>query len=248
MGGSAFVTCTDGETVLKGYQVWEGGKIRAKFEESSEEELSRENQIYELLGEHPQILKCFGLEEVHTGIFSLRLELASLASVREYIETNPDNPPPLQTRSQMALDVATGIAYIHSRGVWHSDISCRNFFLFSDFRVKIGDFGGSLVQGQNFRASVCEEPEYELPCRGRDFQARPRIKRELFALGTGLYEIIAWARLFPGSSEDDVDKFLSDEKFPPLEGVLLGNVIHGCWNELYNSAEDVVRDISNLSL
>ncbi|KAK0612587.1 hypothetical protein B0T17DRAFT_410568 [Bombardia bombarda] len=137
MGGFAFVSCTDEKTVLKGHQVWEDGKIRASFEESCEEELSKEAHIYKLLGEHPQILKFFRLEEVHTG---------------------------------------------------------------------------------------------------RSFEARPRIKRELFALGSGLYEIVAWARLFPGSNEDDIQERLSDEVFPSLEDLPIRNVIHGCWNELYDNA------------
>jgi len=38
---------------------------------------------------------------------------------------------------------------------------------------------------------IVEEIRYELPLRGRAFGERPYVKRELFALGSAIYEIIA---------------------------------------------------------
>jgi hypothetical protein len=32
--------------------------------------------------------------------------------------------------------------------VWHSDISCRNLMLSDGYRIKIGDFGGSIITGR----------------------------------------------------------------------------------------------------
>ena len=92
----------------------------------------------------------------------------------------------------MALDTATGVAYLHSRGVQHCDMSCRNLFLFDGFRVKLGDFGASLLEGREFKPTFCEESQYELPLRGRQFNDRTPVKRELFALGSAIYEITTW--------------------------------------------------------
>ncbi|KAH6715846.1 hypothetical protein BKA61DRAFT_719918 [Leptodontidium sp. MPI-SDFR-AT-0119] len=118
-------------------------------------------------------------EEVHPGINSLRLEYA---------------PPGDGIRLRMAIDTALGLSHIHARKLQHCDISCRNLFLIDNYRVKIGDFGGSL------------EPAYELPFRGREFWGRPARGREIFALGSVIYEIMAWALPYEGLEDDEIEK------------------------------------------
>ena len=104
----------------------------------------------------------------------------------------------------MALDVAIGVSFIHSREVWHSDLGCRNLFLFEGYRVKLGDFGASMLEDR-FKELVYEGSRYELPCRGRAFEKRPRIKRELFALRSAVYEIMAWTRLYKGLEDEEIE-------------------------------------------
>lgn len=244
MGSSCFASVYDSLTVLKGYEIWVDGRRRSYYPRSCEEALHRELLIYERLGTHPQILRCFGLEQVHPRVHSLRLEVAPLGNVRQYIEDHVDEPLPEHYRLQMALDVAVDLSYAHSRKVQHSDLSCRNLFLFDEYRVKIGDFGGSFMEGYQFAESVCEEMRYELPCRGRDFKQGPVMKRELFALGSAIYEIMAWSRPLPDVEEEQVEKRYALEQFPSLgDGVLLGQVIWNCWNEVYGSADEVAGSL-----
>lgn len=96
----------------------------------------------------------------------------------------------------MALDIVTGLSYLYSKGVQHYDMSCRNLFLFNGYRIKLGDFGTSLLEGYEFKPTFCEEIRYELPLRGREFKDRPPIKREFFTLGLAIYEITMWKRPF----------------------------------------------------
>lgn len=158
MGATCFASSTDNGTVLKGYEVWEDGKQRASYLKDCEAALGREDLIYRHLGEHPQILKCLGLEEIHPGIHSLRLELAPLGNIRQFIEDHHTDPPPIHNRLQMTLDVASGIAYIHSHKVQHSDLTYCNFFLFEGFQVKIS-FSTSLIEGHNFKETTYEESQ-----------------------------------------------------------------------------------------
>jgi hypothetical protein len=85
------------------------------------ESLAKQALIYQHLGEHPQILRCLGLEEVHPGLHSLRLELAHFweRTPVPVIEKNAQLPE--HTRMQMALDVAVGLGPI-SRGIVHDAI------------------------------------------------------------------------------------------------------------------------------
>ena len=127
MGASCFASTADASTIFKGYEIWVDGKRQSYYARSCEDDLLREETIYKHIGDHPQILTCFGLEEIHPGIHSLRLELAPLGNVRQFMENHKNDVPSEVTRLQMVLDVAIGVSFIHSRGVRHLDLSCRNF-------------------------------------------------------------------------------------------------------------------------
>ncbi|KAL9115390.1 MAG: hypothetical protein Q9227_000711 [Pyrenula ochraceoflavens] len=240
MGGSCFASCTDNLTVLKSYEVWEDGQKRAWYPDPCEEALAREDFIYKYLGEHDQILRCFGLEEVHENVHALRLELAPFGNLRQFITEEADYQPSEYICLQMTVDVALGLSYLHSKKVQHSDLSCRNLFLFPEFKVKIGDLGGSLIEGHDFKETVYEEPSYELPSRGRALADQPVMKRELFALGSAIYEITAWKKPFDSLKWDEVKARYACEQFPSLSGNPAGRVIENCWNEVYESADEVI--------
>ena len=249
LGGSCFVTSTDKKTALKGYQVWEGGELRAMCEHDSEEVLRREALIYKHLGEHPHILRCYGLEEVHAGVNALRLEYAPLGDVRGFIKKSKAALLSMDIRLQMAVDAAKGLGHIHKMGVQHCDMTCRNLFLFDDYHLKIGDFGGSLIEGYHDSVPpITEESAYELPLRGRSFKERPARKRELFALGSAIYEIMVWAAPYEGLADKDIELKFAAEVFPGLEGVPAGHIIQMCWDEKYESSDEVVEALMALAV
>ncbi|ERS95382.1 TKL protein kinase [Sporothrix schenckii ATCC 58251] len=232
LGATCYVTKTDNKTVLKGYQC--------------EDDLVREATIYRHLGSHPQILECFGLEEQCPGVHSLRLELAPLGCVRQFIAEHADAPLPRQTRIGMALDVAQGVAYLHAQDVQYCDLSCRNVFLFDGYRVKLGDFGASLLAGYDFKPTFSEEAQYELPLRGRNFKDWPPTKRDLFALGSAIYEITMWKRPFQGLSDEEVESSHAGETFPSLEGNMAGPIIQRGWDEEFDRADEVAEALARL--
>lgn len=163
------------------------------------------------------------------GVFSLRLELASKGSLRHFIETNASDTVGILQRLAWAVDVVAGMAYIHSKGVFHCDFSCRNIVLTEENVVKICDFGSaSMDGGEPFGA---EEFRYELPLRGREWNARPYIKRELFALGSFLYEIVAWKKPFAGLTDEEVEQRFGREEFPDTNDLPCADIIRKCWKE-----------------
>ncbi|OAA57955.1 Protein kinase-like domain protein [Niveomyces insectorum RCEF 264] len=234
MGGSCFVSYVDDRTVYKSYEIWVDGKRQSYYPEKCEESIAREAQVYEQLGKHPQILHFYGVEEVGPGVHALRLERAPLGSVRGHIQSSPNTPPPERTRIRMSLDAALGLAHAHAKLVRHCDLSCRNLLLFDDFRVKIGDWAGSLIEGHEkfAQCATWEEMQYELPCRGRDFDDRPVLKREVFALGSAIYEMMAWRRPFQDVPDEEVEKRYAREEFPRLDGIAVAGIISKCWHEV----------------
>ncbi|KAK4235721.1 kinase-like domain-containing protein [Achaetomium macrosporum] len=239
MGGSCFVSYVDEYTVHKSYEIWVNGRRRSYYPESCEEDLAREYAIYKQLGKHDRILRCFGLDEIRPpGVHALRLELAPLGTVRDLIQQKlPGDPLPEQTRLQMCRDVTEGLAYIHSRCVWHSDVSCRNLMHFHGYRGR----------ESSFPVTVAEEAQYEPPYRGRGQHERPTIKRELFALGSCMYEIMAWMRPFQGLRDSEVTKRYERGEFPSLDGIpatVIAQAIWNCRHEVYESADEVPRSRS----
>ncbi|KAH9216779.1 kinase-like domain-containing protein [Leptodontidium sp. 2 PMI_412] len=226
LGGSSIVSAeSGGKTALKGHQVWVEGSAAP----------SREGVVYQHLGEHPHILKCYGLVEVHPSVHSLRLERAPYGNVRQFIRNTRCKPPSEQDRLTMALGVPGGLAHVHAKNVIHCDISCRNLFLFPSGCVKIDDFGSALLDGTSPANDIVEEIRYELPLRGRAFEERPHIKRELFALGSAIYETMSWKMPFEELDDDDV------EKMPQRR-----NVIRDCWNEKFETSKDVEKALMAL--
>lgn len=68
-------------------------------------------------------------------------------------------------------------------------------------------------------------------------------KRRLFALGSALYEIVAWKMPFAGLQDEEVERSYTEEKFPGVEGLVLGDIIRRCWDEQVDSATDVLKFI-----
>ncbi len=248
IGGSSIVSlASDEKTALKGYEVWDGDQRCAYREENGcEKLLVKEDGVYKLLGKHAHILECYGLIEVHPGVHSLRLELAPYGNVREFIRNNRTTPLSKDDRLRMALGASSGMAHAHTKNVMHCDISCRNLFLFPNWCVKVGDFGSAIVGGETSGANIVVEIRYELPLRGRAFDDRPFIKRELFALGSSIYEITAWEMPFEDLKTDDVEKKYAAEEFPDVSRQLAGEIIRDCWAEKFNTAGDVEEAMRKL--
>ena len=250
IGSSSLVSAaSDGKTVLKGYQVWIGGVLCGAKEHSDgcEESLAREEAVYQHIGEHRHILRCYGLVEVHPGIHALRLERALYGNIRQFIRDHKDKPPSKQDRLKMALGISRGVAYMHAKNVIHCDISCRNLFLFPNWCVKVGDFGSSILDGTLPIHDIVEEIRYELPLRGRDFMERPCDKRELFALGSAIYEVMAWKEPFEGLEDDDVEKKYAAEDFPDITSLFAGDVVHACWKVKFDTASEVEDALTALA-
>ena len=93
---------------------------------------------------------------------------------------------------------------------------------------------------------ACEEAQYELLCRGRDFHNRPVRKRELFALGSAIYEITAWKRPYQDKDNAEIAKLYERGEFPRVAGILVGDGILGCWMEKYETADNVVLPLQKV--
>ncbi|CAG8948113.1 unnamed protein product [Penicillium salamii] len=145
---------------------------------------------------------------------------------------------------QWALETAEGLAYIHSKGIIHADIGCHNIIVDKNEHAKFIDFAGSGIDGE--APKVCYEwcsfrPGDELG-----------VCSDIFAFGSMLFELetnhVPYAELEKtmemGRLITVVERLFSQRKFPPVEGLVFGSIISGCWSDKYASMDEVCRDIA----
>ncbi|KEY68160.1 hypothetical protein S7711_08348 [Stachybotrys chartarum IBT 7711] len=236
----------DFTTVLKSYQACQHLVNCQACKRTVETEILREAAVYKYIPPHPQILYCYGLEETRDpGVHGLRFEFTRFGDVRTFIRQTRESPPPMETRLRMSVDVAKGLSHLHSQGVQHCDLSCRNLYLFKEYRVKIGNLSGGMVAGNDeLKPVVREEAAFELPLRGRAFKDRPVRARELFALGSTLYEILFWEHPCDGYRDHEIT-FLFELGYFPHTGTTK-DLFHRCWFEKYQSADELVTTLESM--
>ncbi|KAE8766231.1 mitogen-activated protein kinase kinase kinase NPK1-like [Hordeum vulgare] len=91
----------------------------------------------------PRIVSCIGGRGTGAGdgSYQLFLEFAPGGSLAEQVASNGG----LDERSVRgyALDVASGLTYLHAAGMVHGDVKSRNVVIGADGRAKLADFGCS---------------------------------------------------------------------------------------------------------
>jgi serine/threonine protein kinase len=93
---------------------------------------------------HPRIVSCFGVFE-HEGNHCIIMELMESGSLQDYINEKPC-PEGWMTRYNIAVDICSGMSYLHKLNVIHRDLKPGNVVLDNYMRGKITDFGLSVVK------------------------------------------------------------------------------------------------------
>ncbi|RSL71438.1 hypothetical protein CEP54_001337 [Fusarium duplospermum] len=244
-----YVLRDDQQSILKGGAIWIDGKPYGSRpgSENSSSDLQREARIYEALGEHERIISYRGTE-LHSGTneaWALRLERAPYGSLRQHIvhclESPSEKLPDMHTRLRIAIDFAEGVQHIHDCDVLWGDVSTRNALLFDDFRIKLCDFAGSRLKGVFDDITYEYETRYCPPGPEKDSPAVGTMERELFALGSAIYEITEWNLPYGvKADEEDLDKALGRGERPelspdnPADGIIMR-----CWEFKFGSAQDI---------
>jgi serine/threonine protein kinase len=152
---------------------------------------------------------------------------------------------------QWCSQAAEAIRHIHQKGVIHSDLRPENYLLHRNsdgiLNLFLSDFGGStsgVIDGGHLPDSGFFNPQ------------NPWVSTkatDIFSLGSVFYTIMTghWPYKSAGpfrslkeklSYGERVDELFSLGMFPPVEGLIGGGIIHGCWMEQYGEVETIVRD------
>ena len=108
-------------------------------------------------------------------------------------------PVPLLRKLEIAVQVARGLAYSHSREIIHRDIKPANIRVVDERRVKIMDFGIAKPEASNATSAgtVVGTPYYMAP---EQIQGAKVDKRsDIFSYGVLLYELLTGYKPFTGN-------------------------------------------------
>lgn len=132
----------------------------------------------------------------------------------------------------IALDIANGMAYLHSRNVIHRDLKPSNILLSRDNRAKVADFGMSVANtGQELTA---ETGTYR-------YMAPEVIRHESYSSNADVYSfgIVLWqliTREVPFASKTPIQAAFAVAEgerpsIPASTPPRLREIISACWNQ-----------------
>ena len=137
-------------TVYKGYFVGKPNeeiaiKVLTKQTLTQTEVSAYRREVYSLtILAHPSLLKFCGYTE--NSPFLICTEYMANGSVYKKLHTTPEELTPT-IRSLIAMNVARGLEYLHSKHILHRDMKSLNVLLDNNYNAKICDFG--LVRSRN---------------------------------------------------------------------------------------------------
>jgi eukaryotic-like serine/threonine-protein kinase len=178
---------------------------------------------------------------------------------------------PVRKASEIAVQIARGLAAAHEQGIIHRDLKPENVFVLKDGQVKILDFGLAKLT----RAESPLEAESDLRTEGYGTdpgtvmgtvgymspeQVRGRAvdhRSDIFSLGAILYEMLSGRRAFAGDSAIETLNAILKEDPPELSGTgrplppALDRIVRHCLekspDERFASARDLAFDLQALS-
>ncbi|OBT52104.1 hypothetical protein VE04_06601 [Pseudogymnoascus sp. 24MN13] len=164
------------------------------------------------------------------------LQYACHGSIRQYLHIQT-KPLALSLQLRWVEQIAGAVAYVHSKNVLHSDISCNNIFIDHGLNVKLGDFAGSAID---------EEPAlvYYETSHGHPSVTDTTTKSDIFALGSTFYEVMTGLKPYKGLPDWEIDDAYALGKYPSLSSLdAFNGAIAKCWAQEFANVNELLEDI-----
>ncbi|CAD6193744.1 unnamed protein product [Caenorhabditis auriculariae] len=192
--------------------------------------------------DHPNVVRFYGVAAGQEPLMVV-MELASNGALDSYLSKNE---LPIEKKTEMILQAAWGLEYLHAKLVLHRDIAARNC-LYGDGKVKISDFGLSR-EGTVYQM----DPNRRVPIR---WLAIETLKTQIYSQKTDVwsYGIMCWeiynngTEPYPGMTVAEVNMQVREGYRMELPHNLNPEIVNmikvKCWSENPNDRH-TMKDIA----
>nr|BAG55504.1 protein tyrosine kinase [Monosiga ovata] len=211
LGKGAFGVVMRGDVVIDGEKFACAIKmLRAGASEEDKDSLLAEATLMSTFN-HPNVLCCYGQVSLTTPVMVL-LEFMELGSVFSWLKSLTVVPD-LRTKIRMAIDIASGLAYLESKNFVHRDVAARNILINEERRCKISDFGLSrdLEDEMYYESDGGMVPVRWTPPESFKYRKYSSAS-DVWSFGITLYEIWTKAALPYGSAWSNLNVMMEVER------------------------------------
>lgn len=201
------------------------------------------------------------------GILDIGEDGESRFAVLEFIDGQTlkailtSGPLPVRIALQTALDISTGLAHAHSKGILHHDLTPSNVMVNSSGDIKIIDFGlamavtGNEISSSTKSQSSIADPGWvtgKLPyvCPEILYGQGASVQTDLWSLGAILYEMLTGHPPFQGRALFEVSMSIMSGKAKPSSTGMPAStrgIVFRCLSRKresrYQSADEVCRHL-----
>jgi len=169
--------------------------------------------------QHPNVVCIYDLGEADGHLF-IAMEFVQGVDLEHLIESG--QPLSLQARLDIIIDVLTGLAFAHKRGIVHRDIKPANIRVGEDGRAKIMDFGVAHLASSSMTStgSILGTPTYMAPEQITEGKTSPAT--DIFATGGVLYQILTQMKPFDAPTLQNLFFKIITEKPRPVSELVPG--------------------------
>ncbi|XZE52167.1 bifunctional serine/threonine-protein kinase/formylglycine-generating enzyme family protein [Planctomycetaceae bacterium SH139] len=166
--------------------------------------------------DHPHVVKVISLDDRADPPYFVQ-EYIDGETLASRLQTSR---PAIEQAVQYAIQIAAGLAHIHSRERWHRDLKPANILLDRNNHVYLADFGLALDDAQRWRSSrgPAGTYPYMAPEQVKGATHRLNARCDIWALGVILYEMLTGRRPFRGETRDQLcDEIIERTPAAPRE-------------------------------
>lgn len=220
----------------------------ALLTQANAEAQQAEGNAYKILGKHDRIVNCLYISPAKELI---ALEFYPHGNLKDYVAKHGA----VELR-KWARQMIEGVAYMHSKGIRHSDLRLDQFLLDNDMNVRLSDFNGIGMDGEKDIYPEFDFKGHRNINLENESHRMPRVSgtpstevSDLFALGSTFYELEHGSEPYEGLydrfKDEDEGLLLQrwvDRDFPSVDHLELGPLILGCWESKYSSAAELLEE------
>jgi serine/threonine-protein kinase len=168
--------------------------------------------------QHPNVITIYDFGEVDGHLF-IAMEFVEGQDLEDLAAKNVALP--LIDKLDIVIDVLSGLAFAHKRGIVHRDIKPANIRI-DEGRARVMDFGIAHLSASSMTRTgiMVGTPAYMAPEQIVGTPVSPAT--DLFSVGTVLYELLSGSKPFQAETIQGIMYQIVSQPAPPLDAVKLG--------------------------